>query len=152
MQCHAVYGTVHAQPFMTDTIVPSETQTLHCIYCTLQLTSNPDLPWTFQNLHGRPQFEATLTPLDQYRTCILLMHTPHNHTHVHINNGPPPTSKEQEQVLEKSFKNESTEVHNPWRDVVKYSMSLASRIRYQWYVLYCMGCRLSKQLCCHWCK
>ena len=35
--------------------------------------------------------------------------------------------------------NESTEVHNPRRDVVKYSMSLASRIRYQWYVLYCMG-------------
>ena len=59
---------------MTDTIVPSETQTLYCIYCTLQLASNPDLPWTFRNLHKRPQFEATLTPLDQYRTCILLMH------------------------------------------------------------------------------
>ena len=89
---------------MTDTIVPSETQTLYCIYCTLQLASNPDLPWTFQNLHKRPQFEATLTPLDQYRTCILLMHTPHNHTYVDVHNGPPPTKKEQEQVLENHFK------------------------------------------------
>ena len=106
MQCHAIYGTVLSQPYMTDTIAPSETQTLHCIYCTLQLVSNPDHPWTCLNLHGRPQFEATLTPLDQYRTCILLMHIPHDHTYVHVHYGPPPTKKEQEQVLEKSFNNE----------------------------------------------